>query len=345
VASDVDAQRRGGKKGGRRGGGSGGLFLPKPLPPIKIAKPRTLPPSATRPKISLLPDAGAPRADGDSTETGITVAKDRNVVFWTDPRDPELEEYYFQICDHDENNWISFREGAFSLRLSRLEFTYYDADRDGRIQREEFAARYGLIVDNQGTFPPPRARIEDYFGAAGAIGTILGAEAPVTEEGRVLERFDTNGSAGLELGEIPPLIDFWNLAVHITPVQLLEAIDGDASDALELEEMNYLIESLAIAQKKYNRVILTVDELFDLSPESADPLVKRENKMAIERSKRPTVHFDRLDQNGDAFIGADDLRLLQSPMQLSVRTNAVIAAIDTDGDGQISLAEFSAAFE
>jgi len=347
ISTDVEAQRRGGKRGGKRGGGRpGGVFLPKPLPPIKIPKPATLPPSAKRPQTSLLPDADSPTSEDGVPSAGITIPKNRNVVFWTDPRDPELEDYYFHLSDHDGNSWISYREGSFSLRLSRLEFTYYDTDRDGRIQRAEFSERYGLIVDNQGIFAPPRSRIEDYFDAEGALGTLLGANPAPTDEMQILERFDANGSSALELGELPPVIQFWNLTAHITPVQLLEAIDTDVSSALELQEMSYLVESMAIAQQMFNGSVLSFQELAELSSSAGTtPLTDRPPLLTIERSKRPTVHFDRLDQDGDEFIGADDLRVLQSPMQLSVRTNAVIAAIDTDGDGQISLAEFAEAFE
>ena len=335
TSTDVEAQRRGGNR-------SGGLFLPKPLPPIKIPKPATLPPSAKRPQTSLLPDAGAPNSEDDDASAGITLPENRNVMFWTNPRDPELEEFYFHLSDHDDNNWISFREGAFSLRLSRLEFTYYDTDRDGRIQRSEFSDRYELVVDNQGLFAPPRVRDEDTFGATGAIGMLLGANTEPTDEMQVLERFDANGSSALELGELPPLIQFWNLAEHVTPVQLLEAIDKDVSSALELQEMSYLVESMEIAQQMFSGSVLTYKEL---ASRMGSPLTDRPSPLTIERTKRPTVHFDRLDQDGDEFIGANDLRVLQSPMQLSVRTNAVIAAIDTDGDGRISLVEFAEAFE
>ena len=346
LAPDLDAQRRGGRKGGRRGGNkSARLFLPKPLPPIKIPKPSTLPPSATRPQTSLLPDASAPPVDGGIPGTDISLEKDRSVVFWTDPRDPELEEYYFQLCDHDENNWISFRESAYSLRHSRQEFATYDTDRDGRIQREEFAARYSLVIDNQGDFAPPKARIEDYFSAGNAVSGALGSEFEPTDESRVLDRFDLNGSAAIELGELPPLIEFWRLSVHITPPQVLEAIDEDLSSALELAEMSALIDVLKIAQKKFNGAVLSLDELSGLSPEIDLQPEERSSIASIDRSKAPTVHFDRLDQNGDRFIDTEDLRLLQSPMQLSVRTNAVIAAIDADGDGKVSEAEFAAAFE
>ena len=65
----------------------------------------------------------------------------------------------------------------------------------------------------------------------------------------------------------------------------------------------------------------------------------------VRRITVPTVHFSRLDQDGDGHISAADLIVLQSPIHLSVRANAILAAFDLDGDGTLSADEFQAAFE
>ena len=57
----------------------------------------------------------------------------------------------------------------------------------------------------------------------------------------------------------------------------------------------------------------------------------------------PVGSFRRLDLDGDGMISLEDLRRLQSPLALPVRAAAVLAALDSDGDGELSPREFSAA--
>ena len=56
----------------------------------------------------------------------------------------------------------------------------------------------------------------------------------------------------------------------------------------------------------------------------------------------PVPSFRRLDLDNDGKITAEDLLALQRPMQLPVRYAAVLATLDTNGDGGIDATEFAA---
>ena len=60
------------------------------------------------------------------------------------------------------------------------------------------------------------------------------------------------------------------------------------------------------------------------------------------RIRGPVHHFARLDIDEDGQITVKDLELLARPIQLDVRLSAVIAILDSDDDGGVSLAEFDA---
>src|SRR6187399_3187740 len=66
-----------------------------------------------------------------------------------------LQVEYFLASDLDGNGWISYREGSVSLRVDKREFFLFDTDRDGRISRKEFEARYQGTVAAVGSFRPP----------------------------------------------------------------------------------------------------------------------------------------------------------------------------------------------
>ena len=54
----------------------------------------------------------------------------------------------------------------------------------------------------------------------------------------------------------------------------------------------------------------------------------------------PVIPFRRLDLDDDGFITTEDLLALQSPLRLEVRAGAVVAGLDLDSDGRVSLPEF-----
>ncbi len=341
AASTADAQRGGkGKKGkGKKAKGSGALVLPFP----KAAPPVAADPFASFPKLgreissgsaakrgALLP---APVADEDEGLPEIPLFQGGNSFFWRDPRDPELQRYYFDVCDHDENEWISYREAAISLEVSREVFALYDTDRDGRIDRAEFGARFEQIVEKSGSYAPPRPAVAKPL-------TITSAEPGIDAESMLLiAAFDRDGDSILSPAEIDGLIALTGLPRSKIDVErVLSLTDSDGSRAVEFAELSGLRESLLVAAKKFG-IDLNLDGSSRDSLSTLPGVIPQVTRLAT-----PTPHFERLDQDGDGYLSTKDLNILQSPMHLSVRTNAVLAALDRDGDGRLSKEEFRTSF-
>lgn len=328
---------RGGGKGrpsGKSKGGLGAPIAPAPLPPI----PKIFPPlDGARPGLPTpltptgdkpLPDAGL-GLDPDA----ITLAEGEYMI---DPFDPVLEERYFQTCDHDANGWIAFREAHFSLQLSRRNWTHYDTDLDGRISREEFAETYARTLKQIGAFKPPKA-------APSLDGATLAS--PNERSQLLLTSFDRDGDGSLQESEVDLLLAKGGQH-EISLNTVMGAADSDGSGAVDSTEIAGLVQLL-----KLKGGLLT--ELTDSpgSEAAEDPAVdapswlSRPSTPRVARIAGPLSHFDRLDFDRDGYISSKDLTILQAPLQLRVRTNAVIAALDRDGDSRLNKAEFKGALE
>ncbi len=85
-------------------------------------------------------------------------------------------------------------------------------------------------------------------------------------------------------------------------------------------------------------------------PESIDELFGKRVKRSAQSGSTaqslwipgPVTSFKRLDFDEDGQLSANDLIELARPLQVPVRIHALIAALDTDGDGTLSEAEFRA---
>lgn len=243
-----------------------------------------------------------------------------------------LEVEYFLASDLDGNGWISFREASKALRIDRREFFVFDADRDGRIMREEFEARYRSTVKAVGSFRPPTSPDKELF---------------TETEGTPLA-YDFNGTGSLEEGELGAFLVAKNIEVPADA--LLSLLDKDESHALEPVEFADIVATLtplmpALAEpadgtEPEPEKPRTIDELFGVS-------VKREVGFGTtplpDRIEGPVSHFRRLDFDNDGWLEEEDLLSLLRPTRVEVRAAAVLAALDRDGDGRLSPAEFAAA--
>lgn len=234
---------------------------------------------------------------------------------------------YFKTCDYSGDGWISFSEGRASIGLDRDAFAVYDKDRDGRIDLSEFKARYHSILEHGGAFPEPKKKIETRQ-----------ARQRTSEE--MLAAYDTSADKALDVKELKRVLEDYPLA-GLAPEVLLQKLDVDASKGLELGELAALSEVLFPTPEGSEPAPKpkSIQELFGrLEPRE----VQAGSTPFPPRIPGPVSSFRRLDLDGDGRISLEDLTQLQRPIQIPVRINAVLATLDTDGDGSVSEAELAA---
>ncbi len=234
---------------------------------------------------------------------------------------------YFAICDQDGNGRISFKEAQASLGLDQAGFAAYDTDADGMILPAEFRRRYAAIVDAGGVFTPPKAK------------TVVAAALPASAE-KMLESFDKDRDGALSVAELDVALVEMNVS-RMDPEATLDQLDHDGSGKLEPSELDDLLALLKPGSATHSGPKpASIDELFCRviprpvsAPSTPEP----------PRFAGPLPSFRRLDLDGDGHVTLDELGELQRPFTFVPRPATVLAALDTDGDGTLSAAEFRAA--
>jgi hypothetical protein len=246
------------------------------------------------------------------------------------PKAVDQEQTFFEQCDRDEGGWISFVEAREALGITREEFFSFDRDRDARIDREEWSQRYRTVVERTGGFPTPK------------IAASAGAAPPRSAE-QLRNAFDTDFDGGLGASELAQFLRDYPVPA-LTPELILAQLDGNADLRLDLGEVGVLAALLDSVRQQLGPAALrperatSVLELFGQPEERGNNALPEPPRLA-----GPLPVFERLDTNHDGFLSDKDLFELQYPLTLPVRGAGVIAALDRDGDGRLSLAEFQAA--
>ncbi len=234
---------------------------------------------------------------------------------------------YFDAADWDGDGWIRFTEAEQSMGLDQSEFSVYDTDHDGLIDAREFSARYRAILVRGGAFTPPRAKPD--------------LARPKKRDGKaLLLNYDADLDGMLVESELRRAME----DAHVeepTALVMLTTLDKDRSGGIDGAELEELSKFLFPEQAAKNaRKASSVAELFDHST----PVDERAGStLGPRRTVGPIPVFRRLDYDRSGGIDLRDLEELQRPLRSAVRPAAVLATLDTDGNGSISPEEFAAA--
>jgi Ca2+-binding EF-hand superfamily protein len=262
-----------------------------------------------------------------------------------------LLEQHFQICDLDENGWLSLREAVATLALERDEYQRLDANRDGRMDAGEFKRERASLLARLGALPepglssavaepPPEPDIAPAPPAARLDSAPLSVrrseiEAMTVKPGVFLRRYDIDRSSGIDAAELAAAVAENGFA--LSPAQALEVLDRNDSGQLEASE----VFALAWLASRAHPAPPPPQAEIPLEP-TMDPAETPAQLGGSAPAPRPELrsHFARLDPGQDGFIDEADLRALQSPARLELRLRAVLSALDRDGDGRLSEDEF-----
>jgi Ca2+-binding EF-hand superfamily protein len=243
------------------------------------------------------------------------------------PKAVDQEQTFFEQCDRDQGGWISFVEAREALGITRDEFFSFDRDRDARIDREEWSQRYRTVVERTGGFPTPK------------VSASAGAAPPRSAE-QLRNAFDTDFDGGLGAAELAQFLKDYPIP-GLTPPLILSQLDANGDLRLDLGEVGVLAALLDTFRQQLGPAALrperatSVLELFGQPEERGNNALPEPPRLA-----GPLPVFERLDTDHDGFLSDKDFFELQYPLTLPVRGAGVIAALDRDGDGRLSLAEF-----
>jgi len=247
------------------------------------------------------------------------------------PANEEQVAAWFDLCDHNTNGWLSYRETEYSLGFDRRRFRAFDEDRDGRLRRREFDEYYMYSIVNSGGFMKPRAKQPE------------GPPPPRTPE-QVRSAYDQDLDGLISELELTRLLRDYQRD-NADPNRILRSLDSSEDQYLSLEEMaglHSVLYPIALVEptEEPGEERATLEDLFGTMVLRGTAPGATPTPPLIQG---PVSQFRRLDLNNDGYITTDELELLLRPRRVAVRPHTVLNTLDLDGDLQLSKQEFQSA--
>lgn len=168
---------------------------------------------------------------------------------------PSQEDQFFKICDHDANQWISFREANYSLRIDRNKFGSIDMNSDARISGTEFSAYYKKTRELSGAFRKPLilpGQINESTSDSAAALTSSEASETIAKASSLKELFGTKE----EREELPNTVP---LPPRIEgPVSAFARLDLNDDGKITLEDLDGLARPIHL-DVRFPAVIAILD--------------------------------------------------------------------------------------
>ena len=365
LATSVDAQKRRGRasahppaasRAGKAPKGADSslpLYLPGFDQPAKGAKKTA--PAGPKPKAKA-PAKGEPPKPADPMKEADQVTAAADHLTEVEKAHLRFLAEHFRVCDLDASGWLSLREVEVTLSLGRAEYRRMDANQDGRLDEAEFSTQSELLLARLGATPAskdapkpaPEALAEPPVDGRAEPAPAEPESPQPDDQGReesseeralavrpsdLLRRYDVDQSAGIDATEIERL--FAEAGLVLSPELVVAQMDPDDSGQLENGELIAIAWLVSRHVPEALRPAPPTDDPADRpSPADSGPAGPKKDGALV-----PT-HFALLDPGHDGFIDEADLRALQSPSRLDLRFRALLSAMDQDGDGRLSEAEF-----
>ncbi len=318
------APHSGSQRGGQRGASQEGGGQVGGLDAIKRGLKKRNPPKNRDPRgvAKRTQKTGRNQQTGEEGERRRPRRADR-------VSEEQLAGWYVTV-DDNRNGWISFSEARASLHFDRPRFQAYDADRDGRMQLEEFEDYYLESLTRDGSFRAPTAVRSNALPARRNH-----------EQIRIAYDFDLDGQ--LSLPEVIRVLADYDQAA-LDPQRVVRALDADGDQLLDLAELQGLPSILypvtlpsVDEPSQEQRTPTTIAELFG---QRVDRSTNPRASAAPPRIVGPLPHFQRLDLDQDGGVSVAELEALIRPTHLAVRIRTIVNTLDQDLDGVLSEAEF-----
>lgn len=244
----------------------------------------------------------------------------------------------FQAFDRNHDGCLTrteFRDGLECLGVSLNTYEIEaltelaDKNKDGNISYQEFVE---LIQPRDNPFSTFRRLIKESGMSTADVFRLF----DVDSSGLITRQEFQKGLDNMEIGFTPYEID-----------QILDALDIDRDNRINFREFSSILMEEPILPGSARSPVRTQSRPEVAVQDEADKKLAEVIKTIAQSGIDLQRAFNVFDKNGDGFISRPEFTQIFNDMKLGLTTqqiNAMLAKVDTSGDGKISFEEFRSLF-